>query len=514
MQARSSGVLLHLSSLPSAYGVGDMGPEAYDFARLLARSGQKAWQILPLNPTSPGIGNSPYSCLSAYAGNSLFISPELLLEEGFIDRAMLDAACAEANFNPEDFLGRPSAYKEAENFRRVLLQKAFDKNREQAAFDNGFRSFCAANHEWLDDYARFVTIKEAYCGASWTSWPQGLSKRAAETLSHWDSREELALQRERFIQYLFYRQWKRLHAACAKLGLSIVGDLPIYLTHDSAEVWANPENFLLEEDGKPHVVAGVPPDYFSPNGQRWGNPLYDWKSMAEDGFSWWTRRLAHNLALFDSLRLDHFRGFAAYWEVPAEEKTAINGRWMQGPGLALFNTLTERIGKLPIIAEDLGLITDDVRDMQKATGFPGMAVLQFGFSGNLNENPHTPFRHTENQIVYPGTHDNAPTRGWFMEQASTEEKRKLATYLDKESDEAEISRHFIRLSLSSVARMAIIPAQDILDLGMESRMNTPSTVENNWTWRLQPNQLNDSSMAWLTEMTAFFGRWNPVQRNV
>ncbi|MDR3073288.1 MAG: 4-alpha-glucanotransferase [Deltaproteobacteria bacterium] len=506
MRLRLSGVLLHISSLPSRYGIGDLGPEAHSFARLLARSGQSVWQFLPLTPTSPGIGNSPYSSPSAFAGNMLFISPEQLEAEGFVSQADIDAANAETGFFTAAGERAIVDYERVGAARRALLNRAFDNSARALETDASFKAFTEANGYWLEEYARFVTIKDAQGGAPWTAWPEPLARRHAEALADWDRSEARAMQRERFIQYLFYRQWERLRSLCSRLSLRLIGDAPIYVTHDSADVWAHPGFFRLDGTGNPTVVAGVPPDYFSPTGQRWGNPLYDWNALAADGFQWWTRRLEHNLRLFDCVRLDHFRGFAGYWEVPASEATAVNGRWVDAPGGALFTALARRLLSLPLIAEDLGVITPDVRELQRNLGFPGMAVLQFGFAGDLRENPHTPFMHKAGQVVYTGTHDNAPVRGWFMESASWEEKSKLAAYVGHEVTGDNAARTLLRLALASVADMAVAPAQDILDLPMAARMNTPSTVANNWVWRLEPGQFTAESMAWFSENAAFFGR--------
>ena len=506
MRLRTSGILLHLSSLPSRYGIGDFGPEAHAFARLLARTGQTLWQFLPLNPTSPGIGNSPYSSPSAFAGNTLFISPELLLEEGFVSQGDIDAVNAETFFFHGGTCASRVDYDRAHRQRDALLRRAFANSEDALKTDASFAAFVRENHHWLEDYARFATIKNAHNGTEWTKWPAPLARREPSALAEWDAREHGAIQRERFSQYLFFRQWSRLRALCTRLGVRLIGDVPIYVTHDSADVWANTGLFRLDETGQPTVVAGVPPDYFSPTGQRWGNPLYDWDALAKDDYNWWTRRLAHNLDMFDYVRLDHFRGFAGYWEVPAEEKTAMNGRWVDAPGLALFSALAHKRVSMPIIAEDLGVITPDVRELQRTLDFPGMAVLQFGFGGNLRENPHTPFMHLRNQVVYTGTHDNAPTRGWFAQAASWEEKKALADYTGSEVNEETAATALTRLALASVADMVLVPAQDILNLGMESRMNTPSTTENNWCWRLLPGQLCEASMAWFAEKTAFFGR--------
>lgn len=429
-----------------------------------------------------------------------------MLEEGFIDQADIDAAYGQTSFFTGAGDSSVADYERAGAVREALLRIAFEKNEHRLVTDAAFARFVETNRFWLEDYARFMTLKEAHGGAVWTEWPEPLARRHGEALASWDAQEARAIQRHRFIQFLFFSQWRRLRRLCTRLGLRLVGDVPIYVTHDSADVWAHSGFFQLDAKGRPKVVAGVPPDYFSPTGQRWGNPLYNWDALAADGFLWWLRRLEHNLTMFDCVRLDHFRGFAGYWEVPAEEETAMNGRWVDAPGSKLFAALARRLLSLPLIAEDLGVITPDVRELQRDLGFPGMAVLQFGFNGNLWENPHAPFMHKANQAVYTGTHDNAPARGWFTENATWEEKSKLATYVGYDVTEDNVARVLTRLALGSVADMAVVPAQDILGLPMATRMNMPSTTKGNWAWRLRPGQLTAETMAWFAENTAFFGR--------
>ncbi len=502
MRPRSSGVLLHISSLPSGQGIGDLGPAAHAFARLLAENAQSAWQVLPLNPTSPAIGNSPYSSPSAFAGNMLFISPELLVQDGLVSHADLDSACPEGGGGCEG----PVAYERVGKERDALLSLAFEKNRHSLEADPGFRAFVSEQAHWLDDYVRFVTIKNAHGGAAWTGWPEPLARRNREALAAWDAAERGPMQRERFIQYLFYRQWLRLRAECRKLGVRLIGDVPIYVTHDSADVWANPQFFKLDEAFAPTVVAGVPPDYFSATGQRWGNPVYCWDKLRGDGFRWWLRRLEYNLALFDVVRLDHFRGFAGYWEIPAKEQTAVNGAWVDAPGRALFATLLRRLGHLPFIAEDLGVITPDVRELQRDFQLPGMAILQFAFGGGMADNPYAPFHLDPHRVVYTGTHDNAPTRGWFVSDASHEERENLSAYAGHDVTEENCNKVLLRLAHASVASLSVIPMQDVLGLGMHSRMNTPSTAKGNWTWRMRPDEMRPEQMAQLARATHLFGR--------
>ncbi len=499
MRPRLSGVLLHISSLPSGRGIGDLGPSAHAFARLLAECNQSAWQFLPLGPTSPAIGNSPYSSPSAFAGNPLFISPDVLVQEGFVSYADCDGACRE-----DGRLEIRVDYEGVERERETLLGAAFERNRQRLETDTGFAAFRAEHGYWLDDYARFMTIKKAHDGAVWTRWPERLARRDPSALAAWDAAERAPMQRERFIQYLFYRQWTQLRALCHTLGVRLIGDAPIYVTHDSADVWANPRFFKLDEIFTPTVVAGVPPDYFSATGQRWGNPVYDWDALQKDGFGWWIRRLEHNLLLFDTVRLDHFRGFAGYWEIPAAEKTAVNGKWVNAPGNALFATLGRRMGNLPFIAEDLGVITPDVRELQRDYRLPGMAILQFAFGGG--KNPYAPFRLDPFRVVYTGTHDNAPTRGWFCQDATYEEKENLAAYVGHEVTEENCHRVLMRLAHASVAGLSVVPMQDVLGLGMEARMNTPSVAEGNWIWRMRADDLRPESLIQLTRATSLFGR--------
>jgi 4-alpha-glucanotransferase len=516
MRPRQSGVLLPISSLPSAHGVGDLGPSARAFARLLAGAGQSLWQFLPLGPVSPALGNSPYSSPSAFAGNPLFISPDLMREAGLISYADVDAAhgmavqeCEQQGLfflrDTQNDQGCPVPYDQVARSRKHLLHTAFERNRQTLAADGRFTAFCRAHAHWLDDYARFVTIKEVQDGRAWYVWPEPLKRRDPAALADWDRNEAASLERERFIQYLFSRQWTMLRRLCNDLGIRLIGDAPLYVTHDSADVWANPQYFNLDEDCAPRTVAGVPPDYFSATGQRWGNPVYRWDALARDGFAWWCRRLEHNLLLADYVRLDHFRGFAGYWEIPAEEDTAVNGAWVEAPGMELFTLMARRNTALPFIAEDLGVITADVRELRAAFDLPGMHVLQFAFGGRLADNPDVPFRHGLNSVVYTGTHDNAPTRAWFA-VAGADERENLRAYVGHGVEEAGAADALLRLALGSASRLAVTPVQDILGLGAEARMNTPSLPSGNWTWRMNPEQLRPESFAGLRRLTELYGR--------
>ncbi|MDR2503971.1 MAG: 4-alpha-glucanotransferase [Deltaproteobacteria bacterium] len=482
MSERSCGVLLHISSLPSAFGIGDLGPAAHAFALALASAGVRFWQFLPLTPTSEFIGNSPYSSPSAFAGNPLFISPELLCEQGLVSRADVDDA---VNLYCRGSAPGRVDYRAVCAQRRAVLNAAFARGFASLGEGEDFLHFCRAEASWLDPYALFAAIKEEHGGASWVDWPDALKWREPVFLESWEAKNRRSVLRHKFIQYLFFSQWRVLRRRCAELGLALIGDLPIYVTHDSADVWANPELFQLDGQGAPSSVAGVPPDYFSATGQRWGNPVYDWEAMRQKGFSWWIKRLEHNLRMMDVARLDHFRGFCAYWAIPAEEKTAVNGQWVKAPGRELFSALRGHFGPdLPLVAEDLGVITEDVRELMRDFALPGMKVLQFGFGGEKPAlNPDAPFRHSQNSVVYTGTHDNPTTLDWFS-SAAPQEQGNLARYAGRDLGPEDAVDFMLRLALGSPADLAVIPMQDILGLGEEGRMNTPSVAAGNWEWRL------------------------------
>lgn len=480
MQKRSAGVLLHISSLPAPYGIGDLGPAARAFAAALSEAGIVWWQFLPLSPTSEFIGNSPYSSPSAFAGNPLFISPELLCGEGCVSYADVEcvpggAALAEG----------PVDYHAVTAHRATLLNAAFTRLKPHLPGGAAFQAFCGEHAGWLDDYALFTAIKAELGGAIWTDWPDPLKWRDPGALEDFSRAYAGQVLRQKFIQYLFFSQLAELRERCRELGVRLIGDLPIYVTHDSADVWAAPGLFNLDEGGRPVTVAGVPPDYFSATGQLWGNPVYNWKRMAQDGFAWWKKRIRHNLLMADVLRLDHFRGFVGFWEVPAGEETAVKGEWRAGPGAAFFRALTDEFdGAVPIIAEDLGVITDDVREIMEEFHFPGMKVLHFGFGGASPwNNPDAPFRCTPRSVAYTGTHDNTTSLDWFA-SVPEEERNNFCGYVGRAVQPGEAPEAMIRLALESASNTAIIPMQDILGLGAEARMNTPSVAKGNWTWRM------------------------------
>lgn len=504
---RRYGLLLHISSLPSAWGIGDLGPAAHAFAHLLQSIGASVWQFLPLNPTSTFIGNSPYSSPSAFAGNPLFISPELLMRDGYLSYGDLDASLS---FIPASGLSlSPGAvdFTAVSEHRRYLLKKVFERNCHTLESNPEYRDFCRMHHFWLHDYARFVSMKEAFDGAAWFCWPECYARRDPATLENWDRQSSRAMEREKFIQFLFFSQWMELRRLCNSAGVSLLADIPIYVTHDSADVWANPCCFNLGPDLRPVAVAGVPPDYFSPVGQRWGNPVYNWDALERDDFSWWKQRLGHSLLMADSARLDHFRGFCGYWEIPAEEETAVNGEWRPAPGKALFQSLQKHFGSLPFLAEDLGVITPDVRQLMREFTLPGMHVLQFAFGGgDFAWNPDVPHLHKATSYVYTGTHDNTTTRDWWAAHSGEDEKANLCAYSACDISEETASASLARLAFASVAECAILPVQDALNLDGEARMNTPGIAHGNWAWRMSPEMMDAEGFRWLLELARVYGR--------
>ena len=466
---RRAGILLHLTSLPGRFGVGDPGPEAERFLAWAQAAGQSLWQVLPLHPTGPG--DSPYGASSAFAGNPLLISPERLVEGGYLPGSALD----DAPRFPEgrvDFAG-------ARQWKEKILRASWEHSRAAVERREEFLSFRRADEceAWLSDWSLFAALKGKYPG-SWISWPEPLARRHREALD--SARRELGgeIAYQEYLQFLFFLQWTSLKAQANRRGISVMGDVPIYVAHDSADVWARQDLFLLDASGRPEAVAGVPPDAFSETGQLWGYPLYRWDAMERDGFRWWIARLRMALSAADIARIDHFRGFAAGWSVPASETTAIHGRWIPGPGRKLFEAVARALGDVPLVAEDLGVITDDVRELLSAIGIPGMKVLQFGFSED--DSDHLPHRHSADAVVYTGTHDNDTTRGWFA-ALGKEERSRVLDYVG--GDGSDIARDFIREAYTSVARLAVVPLQDVFGLGSEARMNTPGVASGNWMWR-------------------------------
>ena len=497
MTRRTSGLLLHVTSLPSRFGVGDLGPGAFAFLDYMEQAGQRLWQILPLCPV--GYGNSPYASPSTFAADEFLVSPETLVEDGLLTEADL----ADAPSFPEDRV----AFQAARIYKDALLDLAYARFREGAApgLAEPYRAFRQEHAHWLDRYALFTVLKDLHGGAQWNEWDRALAGRNADALEAAGSQNAEAMDRVRFGQFIFWRQWRTLRAYAHSKGIQIFGDLPIYVAYDSADVWGDQNLFHLDEAGQPTHVAGVPPDYFSATGQRWGNPLYRWDKMREGGYAWWRRRLAHTLSMVDLLRLDHFRGFEAYWSVPAHEPTAITGTWETGPGADLFRAFEDECGSpLPIVAEDLGIITDGVRDLMREFGFPGMAILQFAFGGRHDSDflPHT---YRRGLAAYTGTHDNNTFQGWWDEEATPEEKAHARAYL--ELDGTTPARAAVRALMASVADIVVTPVQDVLGLAADARMNTPGTVgDENWAWRVRADHLTDASAAWMRDLAMLYGR--------
>lgn len=507
---RSSGILLHPTSLPGAYGIGELGDEAFNFVDYLAAAKQSLWQILPLGPT--GYGDSPYASFSSFAGNPLLISLRKLQQTGDIPAEAL----VDAPYFPLDGInfGQLIPWK-MKILKKAATQflKSADKNR-RADYD----AFCAAEKGWLEDFSLFMAVKahfdakarhEGVFGAMWSNyWEKDIALREPKAVSRWKKRLTDAIEVQKVLQFFFFRQWDALHQYANQRGIRIIGDLPIFVAPDSADVWANREIFLLDDMGKPTVVAGVPPDYFSETGQLWGNPLYNWKKMAENGYQYWINRTSATMRMVDILRIDHFRGFEAYWEIPAGEKTAINGRWVKAPGDDFFTTVQKSLGELPIIAEDLGVVTEGVIALREKFGFPGMKVLQFAFDagesgGKGATNSFLPHNYSHHAVAYTGTHDNDTTVGWYTKRTEAE-KDLVRRYLGRPDN--DIAWEFIRLAMMSVAGFAVVPFQDVLSLGSNARMNTPSTLGGNWQWRFRAEAMNDYTAGRLREMVELYGR--------
>ncbi|MDX2212294.1 MAG: 4-alpha-glucanotransferase [Oculatellaceae cyanobacterium bins.114] len=493
---RVSGILLHPTSFPGRFGIGDLGTAAYQFIDFLTHSGQQIWQVLPLGPT--GHGNSPYMSYSSMAGNHLLISPELLRDQGLLD----DSDFYDLPEFPLDNVDYDAAIAR----KTPLLLKAAATFQAKASTEQRqhFEEFCASRAFWLNDYALFMALKGAHDGASWHQWDGAIAQRQPEAMEKWRLRLSSEIFYHKYVQYEFFRQWSAVKTYANDRGISIIGDIPIYVAHDSADVWAFPQYFHLDpETGEPALMAGVPPDYFSATGQLWGNPIYRWDAIEASHFEWWIQRFRALLEFVDLIRIDHFRGFCAYWAVNQGETTAMNGEWVDAPGVAFFNTLKQELGSLPILAEDLGVITPDVEALRDQFEFPGMKVLQFAF-GSDNDNPFLPFNYVRNSVVYTGTHDNDTTQGWFTTLADYERDRFL-NYLGCTSADG-IHWDLIRLALSSISNQALIPLQDVLGLGTDARMNYPGKADGNWSWRYRPEALFSGHSDRLRHLTTLYGR--------
>jgi 4-alpha-glucanotransferase len=490
---RSAGILLHPTSLPGPFGMGDLGSSAFAWVDALVQAKQTWWQILPLGPTS--FGNSPYQAFSAFAGNPYLVSPQALIEDG-----LLDARDVPAITFPADHV----EYGPVIEFKDALFAVAWDKFQHGRALSMrpDFDRFVADEAHWLDDYALFMALKDGHQGRAWQEWTEPARQRQADFIVKAKADLAKSVGLHQFRQFLFFRQWRRLKAHANEHGVKIIGDIPIFVSGDSADVWANPHLFALDRDRRPKVVAGVPPDYFSATGQLWGNPHYDWQTLEQSGFAWWIERFRATFKMVDVVRLDHFRGFEAYWEIPAGSLNAIKGRWVKAPGTALLETVRRAFGGLPIIAEDLGVITPEVDAMRRQFDLPGMRILQFAFSDDAT-NRFLPHNYDAHTVVYTGTHDNDTTWGWFR-SLGEKERDHVRRYLAR--DGSDIAWDLIRLAWSSVAHFAVAPLQDVLNLGTEARMNFPGKPQGNWAWRFQANQLNPWILGRLAEMTQLYGR--------
>lgn len=525
---RKSGVLVHPTSFPSSYGIGDLGNGAYNFVDFLHRSKQKLWQILPLNPTS--FGDSPYQSFSTFAGNYLLISPDILVEEGYLSNNDIKDVPA--------FNSRKINYGNVINYKNTLFKQAYEKFKSKATFTqkNNFEKFCKKNASWLDDYTLFISLKQnfiekrrntyqtpeykeyynknikfmsensindCFYGAVWSSWPKEIALRNKNSIKEWSITLKESIEYEKFLQYEFFRQWINIKNYANKRGIDIIGDIPIFVALDSCDVWSNSKLFYLDEHGRPTVVAGVPPDDFTEQGQLWGNPLYNWQENKKEGYKWWLQRITEILKIIDIVRIDHFKGFESYWSVKYGEDTAINGRWEKGVGRELFDFIEKKLGKLPIIVEDLGFVTKEVEDLRDGLGLPGMKILQFAFDKEPNNN-YIPHLYTNsNCIVYTGTHDNETAVQWYQ-NAPEKNKDYFRRYLNTPGNDP--SWDLIRLAFSSVAAYAVIPIQDIMGLGEEDRMNLPGIASGNWQFRYTEEMLADDLVYKLSYLTDIFHR--------
>jgi 4-alpha-glucanotransferase len=504
--SRSSGVLLHPTSLPGRFGIGDLGADAFTFIEWLAAAGQRLWQVLPLGPT--GYGNSPYQSFSAFAGNPLLISLDQLIEDGLLTPAL----CSHGRFAGGD-VDFPAVIAHRHALWPGVLDR-FDQAAPAAARDR-FDRFCLQNANWLNDYALFMAVKAAHDETAWTTWEPAIAQREPSAMAHWTTRCSREIRMHQLMQFLFFEQWQRVRDACHSRGIVIMGDLPIFVAHDSADVWARRELFRLESDGHPAVVAGVPPDYFSATGQLWGNPHYQWDVLERSGYTWWIDRCRSLLDQVDRVRIDHFRGFEAAWEIPRGAATAMGGEWVKGPAARLFEVMQAALGvdQLPFVAENLGVITPEVEALREQFGLPGMAILQFAFGTDPQAPDFKPHNYPRNRVVYTGTHDNDTTVGWWTGDAGHSTRSET----DIENEREHVRRYlgftghdvhwaFIRAVLASVANTAIVPAQDLLGLGNEARMNRPGTLADNWRWRLRSGQLTAAVAQRLAAMAATYDR--------
>ncbi|GAB6177101.1 4-alpha-glucanotransferase [Desulfobaculum senezii] len=503
MILRSSGLLMHITSLPSPYGIGGLGDEAYAFADMLHRTGQRVWQILPLTPTAQSSWNDPYHSVSAFAGNPLLICPARLVQAGWLDEA--DIA------SPPNFPEHTVDFAAVTEWKQALFTKAHARFNPQNHPE--YHRFCQKSAHWLDDYALYVALRSRYGEKPWNTWPEPLRTRQPEALAR--ARADLAdvMDEVRFLQWVFQEQWDALKAYCHERSIQFFGDMPIYVDLDSADLWSAPHCWKLDDEYVPTVVAGVPPDYFSATGQLWESPIYDWDALQKNNFSWWVRRIFRNLDLFDTLRIDHFRGLVAYWEVPAGEPTAMNGEWVEAPVREFFDTLFARRPTLPLVAEDLGVITPDVRETMAHYALPGMKILLFAFGDDLPSNPYAPHNIGPHSVVYTGTHDNMPAKGWFTDEADDATRKRLIDYAGQNVTADTAPWILARMAFLSHAKLAIIPVQDLLALGADARMNRPGNLKGNWHWRMRPGSITTQHETQLARLTELSGRGNSHQQN-
>jgi 4-alpha-glucanotransferase len=492
---RGSGILLHISSLPSPFGIGDLGEEACDFVDFLAESGYKYWQVLPMNPTEEAFGFSPYSSHSAFAGNQLFISPVSLVKDGYLKEDEVVGLKVDTNKNADFQIA-------CKNKKHMLdlAHSRFKIEKEKEAY----HEFCSDNEIWLADFALYMSIRSVYPKV-WSEWPKALRDRDKEALYKFRQEYAEEIEREKFFQYIFFKQLNRLRIHARLKNISLIGDIPFYINHDSADCWIEPANFKLNGRKTPEKVAGVPPDYFSETGQLWGFPIYNWENMAKDGYGWWMSRLEQNLRMYEIVRLDHFRAFSAFWEVDSGEETAINGEWIDGPGVEFFKIAKEKFPDMPFISEDLGTLDEAIYSLIDEVGLPGMRVLQFAFDKDMAENTHIIHRHDPNSIVFTGTHDNNTTVGWYKGLDRRDRKR-FSDYVGKRVTKQNAHHVLHQLALMSVARIAIIPMQDILGLDEDCVMNRPSSAGGNWGWRMTVEQMKSLPSKRLKKMNAMYGR--------
>ncbi len=485
---------MHVTSLPSKYGIGDLGPWAYRFANYLVEGGQKFWQMLPVNTPC---GSCPYGGTSAFAGNTLLVSPDQLYKQGYLTKMDI--------YPHPDFPTNHVDFKKVSGYKRKLFNTAYERFKAGTPSD-GYKHFCSVNKKWLDDHAMFSALREHFGSGDWHAWPGRLRDRGADAIKYTKKQLSDTIGKEKFLQYQFFKQWHNLKDYCNRHGVELIGDIPLYVAYDSADVWGYRKFFKLTNKGKPRVVSGVCPDRFSKTGQLWGHPVYDWDALAAANYSWWFKRIRHNLEMFDVVRLDHFRGFIAGWEVPAWHETAQKGKWVKTAGQEFFEKLLKKIPADRFIVEDLGHITPDVAEVVERFGLTGMRVLMWGFGDDAKGNIHNPVNYRANSVVYTGTHDNNTVRGWLNREAGVKQKRAFYDFVGKKVEMKHFHREFVRLALGSVSRLAVIPLQDVLGLGEIARMNRPGTTRGNWTWRFRRGQVTPAILKRLKELTETYGR--------